>query len=161
MASLRRRPARAQKVEPAGRSGWKVAAALAGLIATGPLATWVGATLLTRRAEHAAATLQMAVAPRLAAERSHAAAHATLGGAVTRPGVGATLEALARTLPAGATLTEAGRDARGRLALEVSASDPDALRTALRRSGTFATLRDVAERQGDGAMTITLREGTP
>jgi hypothetical protein len=156
----RRAPARpSMPVMPPG--DWRIPAAAAALIAAGPLFTIAGAGLLSAGERSAAAELEHGLAPRVAAANAAYHARAELGAPLRRPGVSATIEALARALPADVTLSRAGREMTGALLIEVATSDPDRLRAALRRSGDFAGLRDVGQRQGDGVMLVTLREAVP
>ncbi|WP_066800542.1 hypothetical protein [Sphingomonas soli] len=147
VAALRRVPA-----------AWEAAAAVAVLIALGPLLTIAGAKLLLRPERAEIARLQADLAPRIAAEQAAQAAHVEMAAAVSRPPMGNTLEALARALPADATLLRAERTARGALDVEVTTIDPDRLRVAIRRAPELVGLRDNGQRQGDGAMIVSLHQ---
>lgn len=136
---------------------WRLAAIAGALIATGPLATIAGAKLLIGSERAASARLQASLEPRLAAERAARDARAELGRAVWRPAMGTTLEALARVLPADATLTRAERTRQGALELDIATTDPDALRATIRRAPEFAGLRDTSQRRGDAAMIVSMR----
>ncbi|RYY45418.1 MAG: hypothetical protein EOP59_04505, partial [Sphingomonadales bacterium] len=94
-------------------SGRELAAAIAVLIALGPLATIAGANLLTAHARSEAARLQATLAPRLAADLAAERARAEMSSALSRPSAAATLDALARGLPADASLVRAERSALG------------------------------------------------
>lgn len=145
----------------AGRRAWIMASAVALLIALAPLLTIAGAALLAGGARSADERLAADEAPRIAAARRAEADRAALSAIVRRPGIGATLDALARALPGDAMLLRAGRDAEGRLAIEVSAPDPDQLRAALRREPALAGLRDAGQRQGDAGMVVSFTEPAP
>jgi hypothetical protein len=137
---------------------WEVAAAVAVFIALGPLVTIAGARLLTRHENTQIAQLQSDLAPRLAAEQAARTARNEIGAAIRRPAVGATLEALSRALPADASLARAERTAQGALEFDVTTTDPDRLRAAIRRVPELAGLRDSGQRQGDGAMLVSLHQ---
>ena len=139
----------------------ELAAAIAVLIALGPLATIAGAELLAGRDRARAAEARVALEPRLAAERAPIAARAEMGAAIQRPALGATLESLARGLPVDATLARVERAAKGALELDIVVADPDRLRAALRRDPALARLRDTSQRQVDATMVVTLREEGP
>lgn len=132
---------------------------IAALIVAGPLATLIGAHLLTHAARRETAELATQAAPLLAARAEHARAQALLAGAWSRQPLGATIEAVARALPPEASLLRAERLADGRLAIEVTAPDPDRLTAAFRREGALAGLRATAQVPGDGAMRVTLEQG--
>lgn len=139
---------------------WEAGAAVAILILLAPLATIAGAKLLTHHERTEIARLQTDLAPRIAAEQAARTAHSQLAAAVNRPLMGATLEALARALPADATLSRAERTAQGALELDVTTTDPDKLRAAIRRAPELDGLRDSGQRQGDGNMLVSLRQDT-
>lgn len=140
-----------------GRGEWRAAAGVALLLALAPLLTQAAAWWSERRVVGEIAALSRTAAPQLAAAREHAAARATLDALLARPTLGSTIEALARVLPAEASVARAGW-VDGRLAIEVAAPDPDRLRAALRRDPTTVGLRDAGQRQGDGAMLVALEE---
>jgi hypothetical protein len=137
----------------------RVAIAVALLIVAGPLLTIGGARILSERHRVATARIEAEVAPRIAANAAAAEARSQLSAILRRRTLGATVEALARALPADATLVHAERNAQGRLALEIATADPDRLRAALRRVPAFTRLRNTGQRQADAAM-IVLLEGT-
>lgn len=144
------------------QAGWpegRVATVVALLIVAGPLLTIGGARILSERHRVATARIEGEVAPRIAATAAAAEARAQMDAVLKRRTLGATIETLARALPADATLARVERKAQGRLALEVATPDPDKLRAALRRVPALAQLRDSGQRQTDGAM-IVLLEGT-
>lgn len=141
-----------------GKPDLERAAALAVLIALGPLLTIAGAKLITRHERSEIVRLQNDLAPRLAAEQAAQTARAELAAAVTRPAMGTTLETLARALPADATLSRAERTAQGALDIDVTAVDPDKLRAEIRRAPELAGLRDSGQRQGDGSMLVSLHQ---
>jgi hypothetical protein len=145
--------------EPARWPEGRVAIAVALLIVAGPLLTIGGARILSERHRAATARIEAEVAPRIASTAAAAEARAQMGAVLKRRTLGATIETLARALPADATLARVERNAQGRLALEVATPDPDKLRAALRRVPALARLRDTGQRQADAAM-IVLLEGT-
>jgi hypothetical protein len=134
---------------------WRIAAALAALIAVGPGATFVGARLLAERVRSDTIALERASAPRLAMVRAQEAARAELRPLLTQPGLVATLNSLARALPDDARLNSAARADSG-LRVEVLVSDPDRLRGALRRDPATAMLRDAGQQRSEGGMSVTL-----
>lgn len=146
--------------QPAGQGPreWQVGAAVALLIAAGPVATIAGAGLLARATRAETLRLQTEATPRVAAQQAAARDRIELGAVLRRPTLGATLEALARALPAEAVLLRAQRDRHGLLEVEVAAPDPDQLRAALRREPMLAALRDAGQRQGEAAMIVSLKE---
>lgn len=136
----------------------RVAAALAGAVALGPLLTIVGANLLRAgvEAENVARDARLRV--RLAPQTAHADAATVLRDAVRRPTLTVTLDQLASALPDDARLVSAARDAQGRMLFEVSTTDPDALRGALRGQPVFAAMRETGQRRtGDARVVVTLR----
>ncbi|WP_326525687.1 hypothetical protein [Sphingomonas sp.] len=141
----------------AGRDS-RAGIAVALLLAAAPLVVWAGARWTQAGVVRDAAAIRATAAPRLALIDARGQAHAELDALFDRPGVAATLDALARALPSGAMLVRAGRGADGRLAAEVSAADPDRLRAALRRHPATQRLRDTGQRRGDAAMLVTLEE---
>lgn len=136
----------------------RVAAALAGAVALGPLLTIVGANLLRADVEAENRVLEARLRVRLAPQTAHADAATVLRDAVRRPAMSVTLEQLARALPDDARLVSAARDAQGRLLFEVSTTDPDALRGALRGQPGFAAMRETGQRRtADARVVVTLR----
>lgn len=156
-ARLRRRSAPREAVAAPFPAGRRAAVIVALLIAAGPLATLAGANLLAAQARSQAARLQAQLAPRAAQERAVEQARSQMGAALLRPMLGVTLEAVARALPANATLLRAGRTRDGALELEISAPDPDQLRTAMRALPGIGTFRNTGQRQGDAGMIVSLR----
>lgn len=150
---LSRRPAMR-----AGKREWWVAGAVGALIAAGPVATIVGANLLTGHAQGEVRQLSEKAAPRVAAEQAAGRDRAELVALLRRPGVGATVEALARVLPADSSLARIGRGRDGLLESDVTTPDPDALRAAIRREPALARLRDAGQQRGELTMTVSLRE---
>lgn len=162
LAAMARRPRARGGAEPASTT-WpqhRVAIAVALLIATGPLLTIGGARLIGERQRVTADRIETRMAPRIAAARAAREARAQMAAVLQRQTLGATIETLARALPADATLVRAERSAAGRLILEIAAADPDKLRSALRRTPALARLHDTGQRQGDGQL-IVLLEGVP
>lgn len=148
----------ARPAMPAGRREWWVAGALGALIAAGPAVTILGAKLLAGGVRAEVAKLREQAAPRVAAAQTAAKERAELVALLRRPGLGATAEALARALPADASLVRVERSAAGLLEVDLTAPDPDRLRAALRREPALARLRDAGQLQGELAMTVSLRE---
>lgn len=142
-------------------SEWKLAAALALLIAGGPLLTWGGAELLRASVARETAKLGRQMEPRLARAEAARVERSQLAAAIGRPTLGATLDALARALPADASLVRVERDARGLLTADVATPDPDRLRAALREEPALALLRDAGQREGDTNMIVSLAEVGP
>ena len=162
LAAMARRPRIREDARPAA-AGWperRVAIAVALLIVAGPLLTIGGARLIAERQRAAADRIETEMAPRIAAAQAARAARAQMASVLPRPTLGATIETLARALPADATLVRAETSAQGRLAFEIAAADPDKLRSALRRTPALARLRDTGQRQADGRL-IVLLEGAP
>ena len=143
---------------PAGRREWWVAGAVGALIAAGPAATILGANLLAGDVRVQVAKLRAQAAPRAAAAQAATRERSELVALLRRPGLGATAEALARALPADASLLRVERNAAGLLEVDLTAPDPDRLRAALRREPALARLRDAGQQQGELAMTVSLRE---
>jgi len=141
---------------PGGGRGAAVAFGL--LLAAGPLLTLAGATLLARHEKRATLRLQEQVAPRLQAEAAAREARAALANAAGRAAPGVVLELLAGTLPPEAKLTRVERTGDGGLELDVTGSDPDALRAAIRRAPEFAGMRNTSQRRTDAAMIVSMRE---
>lgn len=136
----------------------RIATALAGAIALGPLLTIVGANQLRSGVDAESRALDARLRTRLAPQAAHAEAMMVLRGAVRQPTVTATLEQLARALPEDARLVAAARDAQGRVMFEISTSDPDALRGALRQAPMFAAMRETGQRRtSDARVVVTLR----
>jgi hypothetical protein len=142
----------------AGKRAWWIAAAVALLIATGPIATILGANLAAASARAETERLREQAAPRVAAEQAAARDRAELVALLRRPGLGATVEALARALPPEASLVRVERNRAGLLEVDVTAPDPDRLRAALRREPALARLRDAGQQRGELTMTVSLRE---
>lgn len=160
-ARARRSPAPGRAATAAGRPRPWILPAIALLIAAGPLVTLVGATLLAKHAQRDAAAAEATLAPRRAAEQARAAARTMLASAIVQPGPAALLDTVAAAMPADAALVRAERQVDGTLELEVAVSDPDALRTALRRVPMLAGLRDVRQQEGEGRTHVLLRQAAP
>ncbi|HVJ02776.1 MAG TPA: hypothetical protein VM662_11385 [Sphingomonas sp.] len=146
---------------PAARAAivasWWIPVIVAALIWLGPLTTMLGAKLLADDARREAQSLRVQLAPRIAAKREAETARAQLADALRGPGPSATLEALARVLPAEASVARVARESGGAIEIEIAAPDPDKLRAALRRAPEFARLRAVGQQAGDGAMLSKFR----
>lgn len=141
-----------------GRPDLEGAAAVAVLIALGPLLTIAGAKLIASHERAGIVRLQNELAPRLAAERVTQTARSEIAATIARPAMGITLDTLARALPADATLARAERTAQGALDIDVTAVDPDKLRAEIRRAPELSGLRDSGQRQGDGNMLVSLHQ---
>lgn len=148
------------RVEPTSAgAGWRAGVTLALLLAVGPLATLAGARMLEDRALAEARALAATAAPRLAGEKAQAAARGILSPLLSAPVAAATLDGLARALPADAALMRAERTSDGRLAIDAVAPDPDRLRAALRRDPLTVPLRDRRQRQSEAGLVVTLEGG--
>ncbi|MES2338866.1 MAG: hypothetical protein V4537_12290 [Pseudomonadota bacterium] len=130
--------------------------AVALLLAAAPAAVWAGARWTETGVRRDIAAVTATAKPRLDGLAARTAARAELDTLLAVPGVGGTLEALTRALPADASLARVARGPEGRLAIDVAAADPDRLRAALRRHPATAGLRDAGQRGGDGVMLVTL-----
>lgn len=157
--SLAQRLAAIGRGRLAGTAKWpdgRLAALVAVLMAAGPMLTIGGAALLTGQQRAASARLEAEAAPRIDAARAVAEARGQMDAVLRRRTLAATIEALARALPADAALVRAGRNAQGALELEIATPDPDKLRSALRRAPAFARLRNTGQRQADTKMIVLL-----
>ncbi|WP_422057437.1 hypothetical protein [Sphingomonas sp.] len=156
---LARRAARAARTWPElAVPDMRLALALAGLVALGPLLTIVGAQMLRAGVEADSRELAHQLRARNAPQAARAAAAAVLRDATRQPPFAATLDRLARALPDDARLVSAARDPGGRMLVEISASDPDVLREALRRDALLASLRESGQRRTqDARVVVTLR----
>ena len=148
-------------MRPAGLPPARVAVLVALLITAGPLLTIATARLLAGAQRAAAARLEADLAPRIGAARAAAEARGEIDAVLRRKTLGATIEALARALPADAALVHVARDTRGVFEIEIAAADPDRLRAALRRAPAFARLRNTGQRQADARMIVTFAGTTP
>lgn len=163
IAGARARARRAQRETSEAAPGsppWMIPT-LALLIAAGPLATIAVAALLQHSVQRETAAEEAASAPRRAAAQGQAAARAILSAAIARPGPAAMLDALSPVLPADASLVRAEQREDGVIEFEVAVSDPDALRSALRRVPALARLRDVRQQESDGRTVVLLRQDRP
>jgi hypothetical protein len=140
-----------------GHLDWRLAGGLAALIALGPLATIVGAGVIERGALAETARLNAQAAPRLKAEAQVRDARAALRGAARDPGVAVWLDRLATTIPADARVARMAKTADGAIEIEITASDPDLLRAALRRDPALAGFREVGQRRAGAMIAVTLR----
>ena len=136
----------------------RLAAALAGTIALGPLLGIVGAQLLRATIEAENRDLAMQLEARLAPEAARRTGWETLRDAVRQPTMSATLERLAHALPDDARLVSAARGADGRVAVEIATGDPDQLRAALRRDPKLSGMQERGQRRSrDARVIVTLR----
>lgn len=156
---LARRAARAARTWPElAVPDMRLALALAGLVALGPLLTIMGAQLLHGSVEADNRSLANQLRARDAPQAKQAAAAAELRNATRQAPFAATLDRIARALPDDARLVSAARGADGRMLIEISASDPDLLRGALRRNVLLASLRESGQRRTqDARVVVTLR----
>ncbi len=152
LAGLRARETRSEARPP---HGWRVAALAGLLIAAGPMALWIGASLSVASVEAQNAKLRALLAPRFSSEKRDRVARDDLANMVARPVPGSVLEALARALPTDAGLVRVGMTAQGLIEIEANAPDPDRLRAALRREMMFKALRVTGQARGDGTMIVT------
>lgn len=136
---------------------WRLAAGLAAVIALGPLATITGAGLLERGAQAETAQLTARAAPRLKAEARARDARATLRDAVRDAGVAVWLDRVAAAIPEDARVARMGKTADGAMEIEITAPDPDLLRTALRRDPALAGFRETGQRRAGAMIAVTLR----
>jgi hypothetical protein len=134
---------------------------IAATVALAPLATLGGAMLLTRAVERESRDLSARVAARDAPLAERAEARAMLQAAATQPALVATLERLARVLPADARLMAVARGAEGGLSAEIAAGDPDLLRAALREDPQLAQLRNTGQRRGPDARVVVTMTSVP
>jgi hypothetical protein len=151
--------AQGQQAEPGPTApvDWRLAAALAALIALGPLVTIVGAAVIEHGARAEAARLTAQAAPRLKAEAREQAARAALRGAARDAGVAVWLDRVAAAIPADARVARMAREADGALELEISTPDPDLLRDALRRDPALAGFRETGQRRAGAMIAVRLR----
>lgn len=150
-----------QGLRPEPRSprpvNWRLAAALTGVIALGPLATIVGAGAVEHGARAEAARLETQAAPRLKAEARERAVRAALRAAVRDAGVVVWLDRVAAAIPAEARVARMAKTADGALELEISTPDPDLLRGALRGDPALAGFRETGQRRAGAMIAVTLR----
>ena len=137
---------------------WRLASALALLIAAGPLLTLAGAYLLAGQATAETRRIERQEGARIAATKAAAADRASFATLLRRATVGSTLDAFARALPAEAALVRLERNGEGLIEADVTTPDPDRLRAALRREPVLAGLRAVGQRRADLAILVSLRE---
>lgn len=140
-----------------GSVDWRLAAALAALIALGPLATIVGAGMLERNAQAEAARLTAQATPRIKAQAREKAARQALRAAVRDAGVAVWLDRVAAAIPADARVARMAEAADGAIELEITAPDPDLLRGALRRDPALAGFREIGQRRAGAMIAVTLR----
>lgn len=134
-----------------------LAIVLALVLAAGPIATIAAAHWLETGVRAAARRLDARVAPGQAAQQARSEARRILAAALVRPGPAQLLDQLAAALPAEANVVRAERKADGMLEVEVATSDPDALRSALRRAAGLSGLHDIGQQEGGGRTLVLLR----
>lgn len=146
---------------PAPRSSgpvdWRFAAALAGLIALGPLLTILGAGMIERGAFAEAARIRVQTEPRIKAEREERAARSALRTAAHAKPVALWLDRVAAAIPADVRVARMTKAADGAIELEISTPDPDLLRGALRRDPMLAGFRETGQRRAGAMIAVTLR----
>lgn len=142
---------------PGAPVDWRLALALAAVIALGPLATITGAAIIERGARAEAERLTAQAAPRLKAETSARAARAVLREAVRQPGAAILLNHVAAAIPADARVARMRKAADGAMEIEITAPDPDLLRAALRRNPALASFRETGQRRAGAMIAVTLR----
>ncbi|MFL9842646.1 hypothetical protein ABS767_16870 [Sphingomonas sp. ST-64] len=136
----------------------RFAFALTALIALGPLLTIAGAGWLRADAQRDAEALRAQGQARFDAEGAQRSAALQFRDAVRRPTVAVTLDRIARVVPDDARLAAVAREADGTLRIEIATSDPDPLRTALRRDPLFAAMRETGQRRtADGRVVVVMR----
>lgn len=141
----------------AGPIEWRLALALAAVIALGPLATIVAAGVVEQIARADAKQLTVQAAPRLKAEASARAARAALREAVRHPGAAILLDHVAAAIPADARVARMRKAADGTMEIEITAPDPDLLRAAMRRDPVLAAFRETGQRRAGAMIAVTLR----
>jgi len=142
---------------PDGPVDWRLALALAALIALGPLATITGAALIERSARVEAAQLTAQTALRLKAEAGAQAARTALREAVRHPGAAILLNHVAAAIPADARVARMRKAADGAMEIEITAPDPDLLRAAMRRDPALAAFRETGQRRAGAMIAVTMR----
>lgn len=140
-----------------GPVDWRLAAALAAVIALGPLTTIVGAGVMERNAQAEAARLTAQAAPRIKAQAREKAAREALRTAARDAGVAVWLDRVAAAIPADARVARMAKAADGAIELEITAPDPDLLRGALRRDPALAGFRETGQRRTGAMIAVTLR----
>lgn len=138
---------------------WRVAAALAALVALGPLLTIVGADVLERGVRAEQARLRAQAAPRIAAVAADRDARALLRAAVREAPVTVWLDRAAAVLPGDARVSRMSRDVDGAVKIDVTAPDPDLVRGAMRRDPHFARFRETGQRRAGAMILISYRRG--
>lgn len=142
---------------PGGPVDWRLASALAALIALGPLATITGAALIEGSARAEAERLTAQAAPRLKAEAGAQAARAALREAVRHPAAAVLLNHVAAAIPVDARVSRMSKAADGAMEIEITAPDPDLLRAAMRRDPALAAFRETGQRRAGAMIAVTLR----
>lgn len=137
--------------------GWQLAVALALLIAAGPLVTLIVAWSQMPGAEAAANARGRVADERRDAEAARRAARAMFVALVRRPTLGGLAERLAQALPEEARVSSLAIASDGTVTVDVTAPDPDSLRSAMRRDPVLARLRDAGQRRGDAMMVVSFR----
>lgn len=127
------------------------------MIALGPLATIVGASLLQRSVQAETAQLIAQAAPRLKAEARAKDARARLRDAARDAGIAVWADRVAAAIPADARVARMSRAADGTMEMEIIAPDPDLLRAAVRRDPALAGFRETGQRRAGAMIAVTLR----
>lgn len=147
-----------QPVQSAWRGiEWRIAAAIAVLIALGPLLTIMTARLLEHQAGAEAAALRAKAAPRTDAIAADRMARDLLRAVVREAPVAVWLDRAATVLPDDARIARMARAADGRLEIDIMAPDPDQVRGAMRRDAVFAGFRETGQRRAGAMILVTYR----
>jgi hypothetical protein len=136
---------------------WRLAMAIAALIAFGPLLTIVGGTLLEHEAKADTARIEARMEARTADIVADRKARSALRSAVREAPLAVWFDRLAVALPPEARLARMERRADGTIEAEILTPDPDLLRGALRRHPALAGFREAAQRRADGMILVTVR----
>ncbi|PTQ09870.1 hypothetical protein CLG96_11930 [Sphingomonas oleivorans] len=130
------------------------------LLATIPIATFLGAHMLAAANDAARLEVERRAAVKIAAvaaAREGARARAMLAPLMARPTVAETIERLAQALPADARINALSRDGKGAIGAEIDCADPDALRLALQGDPLLGTFRMIGQTDADDGVRVTLK----
>ncbi|WP_109806426.1 hypothetical protein [Sphingosinithalassobacter portus] len=149
----RRSPDGALRAE---RPDWRFAV-LAGLaIAAGPLALWLSAAISGASIERSNQSLRAQLAPRAESKARNRVSRREIALLAQTPGLAATIDALARAVPANANVLRLARAHEGVLEVDIATPDPDMLLATLRRHPLLAQLKAVGQRSSDGMVIVSL-----
>ncbi|MBW4330305.1 hypothetical protein KY084_05390 [Stakelama sp. CBK3Z-3] len=143
---------------PVTRREWMFSGAIAFLIASVPVSVCLLAGMEARSAIGARERLAAQAQGALREWSGYRGRRDALHTLIDRPGMAVTIDRIAVALPDDDRLISARRDVSGVLTVEIATADPDRLRAALHREGALSNLRDTDQRQGDGAMLVTLKD---